>query len=78
MRPLGTGLMIGGFVLGVGVGAAIIGAPHFISLPWIVSVGLAKLTLLAAGGLMGVGAVCHRLATRDDRRLLSEDVSKLR
>ena len=50
--------MIGGLVLGVGVGVAIIGGPHFIALPWIVSVGLAKLTLLAAGGLMGAGAIC--------------------
>jgi hypothetical protein len=73
MRTLGSALMVGGLVLGLGVGAAIIGGSHFISLPWIVSIGLAKLTLLASGGLLGVGAVCHRLAARDERhQLLSE------
>ena len=50
MRPLGTVLMIGGLVLGVGVGVAIIAGPQFFSLPWMISVGLAKLTLLASGG----------------------------
>ena len=72
MRPLGTVLMIGGLILGIGVGVAIVGGAHFISLPWIVSVGLAKLTLLAAGGLMGAGAVCHRLATREEQKRLRE------
>ena len=62
--------MIGGLVLGVGVGVAIIGAPHFFSLPWVVSVGLAKLTLLASGGLMGAGAICHRLAAREEQKRL--------
>ena len=68
MRPLDSVLMIGGLVLGVGVGVAIIGGFHFASLPWMVSVGLAKLTLLASAGLMGAGAVCHRLASRDEQR----------
>jgi|GEM_PF-2377606 hypothetical protein len=68
MRRLGSILMIGGLVLGAGVGVAIIGGFHFASLPWIVSVGLAKLTLLASAGLMGAGAVCHRLASRDEQR----------
>ena len=76
MRRLGTALMIGGLLLGLGVGVAIVVSPHFMALTWIVSVGLAKLTLLAAGGLMGVGAVCHRLAAREKRRQLSEDVFK--
>ncbi|HEY3745071.1 MAG TPA: hypothetical protein VGL17_02450 [Gemmatimonadaceae bacterium] len=61
--------MVSGLTLGIGVGVAIVGGSHLISLPWIVSVGLAKLTLLTSGGLMGAGAVCHRLAARDDRRL---------
>jgi hypothetical protein len=70
VRPLGTMLMISGLVLGVGVGVAIVGGPQFFSLPWMVSVGLAKLTLLASGGLMGVGAVCHRLAAREEQKRL--------
>lgn len=73
MRQLGTVLMIGGLVLGIGVGVAIVGGSHFISLPWLVSVGLAKLTLLASGGLMGIGAICHRLAARDERLLSPPD-----
>ena len=70
MRPLGTMLMIGGLVLGVGVGVAIIAGPQFFSLPWMISVGLAKLTLLASGGLMGAGAICHRLAAREEQKRL--------
>jgi hypothetical protein len=70
VRPLGTVLMIGGLVLGIGVGVAIIAGPHFFSLPWVVSVGLAKLTLLASGGLMGAGAICHRLAAREEQKRL--------
>ena len=66
MRTLGSVLMVGGAVLGVGVEVAMLGGFHFVSLPWIVAVGLAKLTLLASGGLMGAGAICHRLALRDE------------
>jgi hypothetical protein len=62
--------MIGGFVLGIGVGVAIFAGPQFFSLPWVAAVGLAKLTLLAAGGLMGAGAVCHRLAVREEQKRL--------
>jgi hypothetical protein len=70
VRPLGTVLMIGGLVLGVGIGVAIIAGPQFLSLPWMISVGLAKLTLLASGGLMGAGAICHRLAAREEQKRL--------
>jgi hypothetical protein len=70
VRPLGTVLMIGGLVLGIGVGVAIIAGPQLFSLPWMISVGLAKLTLLASGGLMGAGAICHRLAAREEQKRL--------
>jgi hypothetical protein len=49
---------------------AIIAGPQFFSLPWMISVGLAKLTLLASGGLMGAGAICHRLAAREEQKRL--------
>ncbi len=62
--------MIGGLVLGVAVGVAIIAGPQFVALPWMISVGLAKLTLLASGGLMGAGAICHRLAAREEQKRL--------
>ena len=55
MRPLGSVLMVGGAALGVGVGLAMLGGFHFASLTWIAAAGLAKLTLLASGGLMGAG-----------------------
>ena len=62
--------MTGGLVLGIGVGVAIIAGPQLVALPWVVSVGLAKLTLLASGGLMGAGAICHRLAAREEQKRL--------
>ena len=68
MRRLGTILMTGGLVLGLGVGVAMASGFTFESLPWIVAVGITKLTLLASAGLMGAGAVCHRLAARDEER----------
>jgi hypothetical protein len=57
-------------LLGVGVGSAV-GLAMLLNvslsnLPWIVAVGLAKLTLLASGGLLASGAVLQRLATRRD------------
>jgi hypothetical protein len=35
---------------------------------WLVAVGLAKLTLIASGGLIAAGAVVQRLAKRADDR----------
>ena len=68
MRKLGSILMAGGLTLGMGVGLAMVSGLTIDSLPWIVAVGLTKLTLLASVGLMGAGAVCHRLAARDEQR----------
>ena len=67
MRRLGTSLMVGGLSLGMGVGLAMAFGVTLESLPWIVAVGITKLALLASAGLMGAGAVCHRLAARDER-----------
>ena len=72
MRRLGTVLMVGGLALGMGVGLAMAAGFTLESLPWIVAVGITKLTLLASAGLMGAGAVCHRLAARDERLKLLE------
>jgi hypothetical protein len=46
---------------------------HLTGWGWLVTIGLAKLTLLASGGLMAGGAILHRLARREDvqRRLES-------
>jgi hypothetical protein len=67
MRKLGSALMPGGLALGMGVGLAMAFGFTLESLPWIVAVGITKLTLLASAGLMGAGAICHRLAARDER-----------
>jgi membrane protein implicated in regulation of membrane protease activity len=67
MRPLGTILMIGGALVGASVALAMMGVFH-LAIPWLVAVGLAKLTLLGSAGLMAAGAVCHRLALRQEQR----------
>jgi hypothetical protein len=60
--------------LGVGVGAAVgvaIGAHLGLAgVPWLVNVALAKLGLIAAGGLIAGGAAAIRLANRRERRQL--------
>ncbi len=70
MRRLGSILIGSGVVVGLGVVVAMLGVIPLPVMPWIVSVGLAKLTLLASGGLMGAGAVCNRLALRREQREL--------
>ena len=71
MRRFGQ-LLMG---LGVGVGAVVtiaitahLGLP---GAPWLVNVALAKLGLIAAGGLMAGGAVGVRLANRRDRQQIA-------
>ncbi len=55
-------------ILGAGVGAtvAIAMAGHYgpSGAPWIINVALAKLGLVASGGLMATGAVSVRIANR--------------
>jgi hypothetical protein len=36
--------------------------------PWLLALGLAKLTLAASAGLLGAGAFVQRLANRHDER----------
>lgn len=68
MRPLGTTLIVGGAILGAAVAVAIAPGIHIVALPWIVGVGLAKLTLVSSAGLMAAGAVVNRLALRRGQR----------
>ena len=68
MRRLGSILIGSGVVVGLGVVVAMLGVIPLPVMPWIVSVGLAKLTLLGSAGLMGAGAVCNRLALRQEQR----------
>ena len=56
----------------VGVLVALAMAAHLglADAPWLVNVALAKLGLIAAGGLMAGGAVVVRLAKRQEQRQL--------
>jgi hypothetical protein len=47
-----------------------IGHVGFTGAPWLINVALAKLGLLAAGGLLTGGAVAGRIARRREQRLL--------
>lgn len=63
MKRLGSLLMLLG--AGVGVVAAVgIGGGFHLAFPWLVNVALAKLTLVASGGLMAGGAVVRRIGVR--------------
>jgi hypothetical protein len=68
MCPLGTLLLALGVLLGCIVGAGLLFGVELPGVPWLVAVGLTKLTLIAAGGLMASGAVLHRLARRSEDR----------
>lgn len=66
MRSLGILLLFLGLVVGVIGGVGLIAGLHVTGWTWLVTIGLAKLTLLASGGLMAGGAILQRLARRED------------
>ena len=68
MRPLGTLLLALGALLGTLVGIGLLLGVQVPGVPWLVAVGLVKLTLIASCGLMAGGAVLHRLARRSEER----------
>lgn len=68
MKKLGSALMALGAFVGVGAGAWIIFGRPAVGLPWLLSIGLVKLTLLASTGIVGAGAGLVRLAKRADHR----------
>ena len=68
LKPLGQTLMVAGAAVGFAVGAAIgLGIP-LPGIPWLIGVGLVKLTLLGSGVLMGSGAFLVRLSRRHEER----------
>lgn len=71
VRIIGNTLIGAGIVVGSGVALVMLGGVPLPAMPWIVAVGLAKLTLLGSGGLMAAGAVCNRLALRQEQRALT-------
>jgi hypothetical protein len=76
MRFLGTLLLFLGLLIGVIGGAGLMAGLHVTGWTWLVTIGLAKLTLLASGGPMGGGAILHRLAREDAKRLLQSHGDK--
>ena len=69
MKRVGSLLMLLG--AGVGVVAAVgIGGGFHLAFPWLVNVALAKLTLIASGGLMAGGAVVRRIGVRREQASL--------
>ena len=72
LRRVGSLLLLTGATVGVGVGTAILVGFRPASLSWLVAIGLAKLGLLASGGLMVAGGFCVRLDRRvTERRALA-------
>ena len=75
LRWMGRGLLGLGVVVGGAVGVAMMTGVHLTGISWLAAVGIAKLTLVASGGLMAAGAVCLRLDNRTrHRRLTGSDV----
>jgi hypothetical protein len=58
--------MILGAAVG-GVAAVGIGGGFHLALPWLINVALAKLTLVASGGIMTGGAVVRRIGLRREQ-----------
>ncbi|HEY2378069.1 MAG TPA: hypothetical protein VGH98_18990 [Gemmatimonadaceae bacterium] len=75
MRGIGQFLMALGAAIGVLVAVAMVAHLGFAGAPWLVNVALAKLGLIAAGGLMAGGAVSVRLARRHEQRQLESQLS---
>lgn len=70
MRRIGQFLMLLGLGLGGVVGLALLLHVSLPGVSWLVAVGLAKLTLAAAGGLLAGGAVIQRVAARHEEARL--------
>jgi hypothetical protein len=68
LKPLGRILMVAGAAVGIAVGAAIGFGISLPGIPWLLAVGLIKLTLLGAGVLMGSGAFLVRLSRRHEEQ----------
>lgn len=72
MRRFGDLLLWLGLLVGVLGGLGLMLGLHTSGVAWLVAIGLSKLTLLAAGGLMAGGAVLRRLAHRNTERKVLE------
>lgn len=70
MKRLGNVLLALGLLVGGADAAAMALHLGLAGAPWLVNVALAKLAALASLGLLGGGAVCGRIAKRDEQRRL--------
>jgi hypothetical protein len=75
MRRIGTAIIGLGAAVGIAVGVAILMHAGLPGVPWLVNVALAKLGLVASGGLMTGGAVSLRLAKRREEAILPRNRS---
>ena len=66
LKPIGRSLMVVGAAIGIAVGTAIGFHISLPGVPWLVAVGLVKLSLLGSGVLMGAGAFVERLSRRQE------------
>ena len=73
MKRIGTTLIGLGAAVGAAVGGAILVHAGLPGVPWLVNVALAKLGLLASGGLMAGGAVSLRLSKRREQAALPRE-----
>ena len=72
MRLFGSILMALGILIGVALGGFVLLGGSALGLTWIVSVAVAKITFLGSIGLLGAGAVLHRLDRRRKDQALIE------
>ena len=70
MQTLGRILMIGGAIVGAAAGVWVLTGSWDAGLPWLVAIGLVKLSVFGSFGMMGAGAALTRLAKRRERALL--------
>jgi hypothetical protein len=68
MRRFGQLLALLGLLIGGVVSLAIIIPIHLVGISWLIGVGLVKLTLAAALGLIAGGAVLQRIARGTEER----------
>jgi hypothetical protein len=60
--------MVAGAAVGIAVGTGIGLGISLPGIPWLIAIGLVKLTLLGSGVLMGSGAFLVRLSRRHEQR----------
>jgi hypothetical protein len=75
MKRIGSMLIGLGAAVGAGVGLAMLTHTGLVGVPWLVNVALAKLGLVASGGLMAGGAMSIRIAKRRERAALPREPS---